>query len=66
LSQCNHPGCDIYQSRTFQKITWPDWVSTKAWLQRNAPWFAWLIPAVVNGQAVMTSEDASVGGSVPQ
>jgi uncharacterized protein YybS (DUF2232 family) len=34
--------------------------------QRNAPWFAWLIPAVVNGRAVMTSEDASVGVSVPQ
>jgi hypothetical protein len=25
-----------------------------------------LIPAVVNGRAVMTSEDASVGVSVPQ
>ncbi len=36
------------------------------WLKRNAPWFAWLIPAVVNGRAVMTSEDASVGVSVPQ
>ena len=56
----------FYQSRTIQKITWPGLVSTTPLLQRNAPWFAWLIPAVVNGRAVMTSEDASVGVSVPQ
>lgn len=56
----------FYQSRTIQKITWPGLVSTTPWLQRNAPWFAWLIPVVVNGRAVMTSEDASVGVSVPQ
>jgi hypothetical protein len=56
----------FYQSRTIQKITWPGLVSTTPWLQRNAPWFAWLIPAVVNGRAVMTSEDASVGVGVPQ
>jgi hypothetical protein len=56
----------FYQSRTIQKITWPGLASTTPWLQRNAPWFAWLIPAVVNGRAVMTSEDASVGVSVPQ
>jgi hypothetical protein len=56
----------FYQSRTIQKITWPGLVSTTPLLQRNAQWFAWLIPAVVNGRAVMTSEDASVGVSVPQ
>lgn len=56
----------FYQSRTIQKITWPGLVSTTPLVQRNAPWFAWLIPAVVNGRAVMTSEDASVGVSVPQ
>jgi hypothetical protein len=56
----------FYKSRTIMKITWPGEVCTTPWLQGNAPWFAWLIPAVVNGRAVMTSEDASVGVSVPQ
>jgi hypothetical protein len=66
VAACGGGDGAFYQSRTIQKITWPGLVSTTPWLQRNAPWFAWLIPAVVNGRAVMTSEDASVGVSVPQ
>jgi hypothetical protein len=66
VAACGGGDGAFYQSRTIQKITWPALMSTTPWLQRNAPWFAWLIPAVLNGRAVMTSEDASAGGSVPQ
>jgi hypothetical protein len=31
-----------------QDLTGPDLVPTTPWPQRNAPWFAWLIPAVLN------------------
>ncbi len=56
----------FYQSRTIQKVLWPSLTSSVPLLQRQANWFPWLIPATVNGQNVMTSEDASVNVSVPQ
>jgi hypothetical protein len=59
-------GAPFYRGRTLQKISWPGWVSSTVLRQPTAPGFQWLLPAVVNGQAVMASEDAAVGVLVPQ
>jgi hypothetical protein len=56
----------FYQGRTVQKISWPSLVSSTPLRQRDASWFQWLIPSVLGGQAVMSSEDASVGVQVAQ
>ncbi len=56
----------FYQSRTVQKVTWSNLQSAIPLFERPGQWFPWSIPAVVNGQAVLTSEDASVGVSIPR
>jgi hypothetical protein len=55
----------FYQSRVIQKITWPSLASEVVLKQRPAQWIPWLIPAVVNGQRVISSDDASNGVSIP-
>jgi hypothetical protein len=56
----------FYQSRTVQKVTWPALTSTVPLSERPAPWFPWLLPATISGQAVMVSDDSTVGVSVAQ
>ncbi len=56
----------FYQSRTIQKVLWPSLTSTTPLLQRPAEWFHWIIPTMINGQSVISSEDAAVNVSVPQ
>ncbi|WP_281915941.1 FG-GAP repeat domain-containing protein [Caldimonas thermodepolymerans] len=58
----------FYKSRTVQKVTWPGLVSSTPLLERDPgkQWFQWILPATLNGQAVITSEDASVGVEIPQ
>lgn len=56
----------FYQSRTIQKVQWPSLSSTVPLSQRPAQWFQWILPTTVGGQAVIASEDASVGISVPR
>lgn len=56
----------FYQSRTIQKVQWPNLTSTVPLLERPAQWFQWIIPSTINGQNVISSEDASVNVSIPQ
>lgn len=56
----------FYQSRTIQKVAWPGLVSTTVLNDRPAQWFPWLLPANISGQAVMVSDDSTVGVSVAQ
>ena len=56
----------FYQSRTVQRVSWPSLSSSVPLQQRPGAWFQWLIPASVNGQSVVASEDAGAGVTVPQ
>jgi hypothetical protein len=54
----------FYQSRVIQKVLWQNLFSTTPLIERPAQWFQWILPATVNAQSVITSEDASVGVSL--
>lgn len=51
----------FYQGRVVQKVRWPSLASSIVLSQRPAQWLPWLIPAVVNGQSVVGSDDANAG-----
>lgn len=54
----------FYQSRTVQKVQWPSLASSVVLRQRPAQWFPWLIPTVVNGQQLITTDNAADGISI--
>lgn len=56
----------FYTSRVVQRVSGPALTTTTPLLQDPGNWFPWILPAVVNGQAVITSDDASVGVSLSQ
>lgn len=56
----------FYQSRTVQRVAYPSMSSTVVLQQRPAAWIPWLIPATVNGAAVVASDNAQEGVSIPQ
>ncbi|MFN3417184.1 MAG: FG-GAP repeat domain-containing protein [Caldimonas sp.] len=49
----------FYQSRVVQKVSFPSLSSTVVLNERPAHWVPWLIPAVVGGQSVVTSDNAA-------
>jgi hypothetical protein len=56
----------FYQSRVVQRVSFPTLNSTVVINQRPMQWIPWLVPAVVGNAAVITSDNASDGISVPQ
>jgi hypothetical protein len=56
----------FYQSRVVQKVAYPSLASTVVLSQQPAQWIPWLIPATVNGVAVVTSDNAAEAISFPQ
>ena len=56
----------FYQSLTLQRVDWATLASTTPILQRGTQWQPWIIPAQVNGQGRIVSDDQSVTSiSVP-
>jgi hypothetical protein len=49
----------FYQSLTVQKFSWPQRESEVVFTERPKNWTPWLIPAVVNGENVITTDRAS-------
>lgn len=47
----------FYQSATVQKISWPDMASSVEYMQRPKKWRPWLIPALLNGSQVITTDN---------
>lgn len=56
----------FYQGRTIQRVSWPSLSSTVPLRDRAAQWFPWIIPTMLNGQSVISSDDASVNVAIPQ
>jgi FG-GAP-like repeat len=56
----------FYQSKVIQKVTWPRLDSSVVLRNRPAQWIPWLVPAIVNGVAVIASDDLADATSVPQ
>jgi hypothetical protein len=56
----------FYQSRVIQKVAYPSMASTTVLNQRPAAWIPWLIPAVVGGVPVVTSDNLADAVSVTQ
>ncbi|WP_427911453.1 FG-GAP repeat domain-containing protein [Ramlibacter sp. MMS24-I3-19] len=56
----------FYQSRVVQKVAYPSLGSTVVLDKEPGAWMPWLIPAIVNGQAVVTSDNESEAVSFPQ
>ena len=57
----------FYQSKVIQKVQYPLTSNTSVVLnQRPARWVPWLIPAVVNGANVITSDNAADAVALPQ
>jgi hypothetical protein len=56
----------FYQSRVLQKVLLSNLSSSVVVNQRPGNWVAWIIPAIVNGTAVVASDDLGEGLSVPQ
>ena len=56
----------FYQSKVIQKVAYPALTSTIVLNERPAQWIPWLVPAVVNGSAVITSDSLDDATSVPQ
>ena len=56
----------FYTSRVVQKISYPALVSSVVLNKRPAQWIPWLIPAVVNGESIVTSDNVADGVSIPQ
>jgi FG-GAP-like repeat len=56
----------FYQSRVLQRVAYPSLASSVVVNERPARWIPWVIPAVVGGVNVITSDDAADGLSAPQ
>jgi hypothetical protein len=56
----------FYQSRVLQKVEYPSLASSVVLSERPAPWIPWVIPAVVSGANVITSDNRADALSVPQ
>lgn len=56
----------FYQSKVVQKVAYPAMTSSVVLNQRPATWAPWLVPAVVNGAAVVASDNAQDGISLAQ
>lgn len=56
----------FYQSKVVQKVAYPAMTSSVVLNQRPATWAPWLVPAVVNGTAVVASDNAQDSLSVTQ
>jgi hypothetical protein len=55
-----------YQSRTIQRITWPDLSSSVPMQERPAQWIPWLIDSIINGSNVIVSDDARFPVIIPR
>ena len=47
----------FYQSRTIQKVSWPTLSSSTLVKDRNLHWIPWIIPSVIDGKNVITSDN---------
>ena len=47
----------FYQSRTIQKVSWPSLNSSTPVLDRSLNWIPWIIPSVIDGKNVITSDN---------
>ncbi len=56
----------FYTSRVVQKISYPALASSVVLNKRPAQWIPWRIPAVVNGENIVTSDNVADGISMPQ
>lgn len=56
----------FYESKVVQKVTWPSLNSSVPLKERPGRWVPWLVPAVVNGTPVVTSDNAIENFSLPQ
>lgn len=56
----------FYQSRVIQKVTLNSLTSTLALYQRPGNWVPWIIPTVVGGQSLITTDSVSDGISLAQ
>jgi hypothetical protein len=56
----------FYQSKVVQRVAYPALTSSVMFNQRPAQWIPWLIPAVVNGTNVITSDNLADSISLPQ
>ena len=56
----------FYQSRVIQKVILSSLTSTLALYQRPGSWVPWIIPTIVNGQNVITTDKASDAVSLAQ
>ena len=59
-------GTTTYNSKVLQRVAFPSLTSSIPVNQEPAQWIPWVIPATVNGAAVITSDNAADGVSVPQ
>jgi hypothetical protein len=56
----------FYDGVTVQRVTGPPLSSSVVFRRRPGKWIPWIIPALVNGQAVIVSDDAAAGLLIPQ
>ena len=47
----------FYQSRTIQRVSWPTLSSSTLVKDRNLHWIPWIIPSVIDGKNVITSDN---------
>ena len=47
----------FYKSRTIQKVSWPSLNSSTPVMDRNLNWIPWIIPSVIDGKNVITSDN---------
>ena len=47
----------FYKSRTIQKVSWPSLTLSTPIMDRNLNWIPWIIPSVINGKNVITSDN---------
>ena len=47
----------FYNSRTIQKVSWPSITLSIPIMDRNLNWIPWIIPCVINGKNVITSDN---------
>ena len=47
----------FYKSRTIQKVSWPSLTLSTLIIDRNLRWIPWIIPSVIDGKNVITSDN---------
>ena len=47
----------FYKGRTIQKVSWPSLNSSTPVMDRNLNWIPWIIPSVIDGKNVITSDN---------